>query len=135
MLFGAEPTLKSFEFNTGSPPPSSDNLNCEIISRRSVHCDQIHPLHTVNTKTLTDRENSDDSINSHADHPLALIVRLISRIASDKLYTDVDRCLLPEPNDLRACSPVPTDESLVSSCGNKILGRKRDSPDAVEMAC
>jgi len=36
MLFGAEPTLNSFEFNTGSPPPSSESLNCEIISRRSV---------------------------------------------------------------------------------------------------
>ena len=35
MLSGARPTIVNFAFRTGSPPPSSLNLNCDTISLRS----------------------------------------------------------------------------------------------------
>ena len=50
ILLGADPTLNNLAFKIGSPPPSSDNLNCEIISRRSTIIKMTINQETLNPK-------------------------------------------------------------------------------------
>ena len=83
---------------------------------------------------LTDREDANDPIDSHTNDPLALVLPTGSSRADD-LHPNIDRRLLAEAHDLRARAPVPAHQGLVGAGRDEILGRQRDSADAVEVSC
>ena len=134
MLSGARPTCANLALRTGSPPPNSLSLNCETISLRSeAHRETPQPTRMKNSQ-LTDREDTNNPIDSHTNDPLALVLPAGSSRA-DNLHPNVDGRLLAEAHDLRARAPVPAHEGLVGAGGDEVLGRERDGADAVEVAC
>jgi hypothetical protein len=50
------------------------------------------------------------------------------------LHTNINRRLLSKPHNLRPGAPIPTHESLVSTCADEILGGKCNGADTVEVS-
>jgi hypothetical protein len=76
------------------------------------------------------REYPNDAIDSHAHHTLSL--RLCAPLHN--LHTNINRRLLSKPHNLRPGAPIPTHESLVSTCADEILGGKCNGADTVEVS-
>ena len=80
--------------------------------------------------SLTDRKNSNDTVDGNAHNALAFFG--IS-FAADQLDANIDGSLLAKSHDLRACSPVPAYQSFVCSGGNKVFGGQRNSTNAIQV--
>ena len=126
MLSGALPTLTSLALTTGSLPPSSESLNCDIISLLATQAlleqagmsdKEVSANANADKRSPhTDGENSHNSINGDTHDTLSGL-----EIASDYLNTNIDRSLLTKSYNFRARSPIPADERLVRSSGDKIF--------------
>ena len=70
----------------------------------------------------TDRENSDDAIDSHPNYPLTLfLVQTRNDLHPDMNYP------LAKTNNLRPSPPVPANECLVCARGDEVFGGERDA--------